>query len=133
MWAFLILIIAVITLTKIEAAGIKESISYPKAKKERYEQIIHGDTNVDYYNWLKGKNWPTIDDKEIINYLKEENQFTDDYFFLCKKQEDKLIEEIKRKVKDDDETYPKKIDNYYYYRKFIKGYNHFIVCRKKTP
>ena len=132
MWAFLILIIAVITLTKIEAAGIKESISYPKAKKERYEQIIHGDTNVDYYNWLKGKNWPTIDDKEIINYLKEENQFTDDYFFLYKKQEDKLIEEIKRKVKDDDETYPKKIDNYYYYRKFIKGYNHFIVCRKKN-
>ena len=104
----------------------------PKAKKERYEQIIHGEVIVDYYHWIRDKNWPKVNNTEVINYLKEENKYTEDYFSPYKKQEEKLIKEIKSKVIEEDESYPKKFENYYYYRKFVKDGNHFIVYRKKN-
>ena len=69
---FLVLLVSITIFTQIEATEIKESVIIPKAKKERYEKNIHGDVLVDYYHWLKDKNWPKVDTPEIINYLSEE-------------------------------------------------------------
>jgi oligopeptidase B len=129
---FLVLLVSITILTQIKATEIKESIIVPKAKKERYEQSVHGDVIVDYYHWLKDKDWPKVNSAEIVNHLKEENQYTENYFSPYKVQEEKLIKEIKSRIIEEDETYPKKFDNYFYYRKFIKGGNHFIICRKKN-
>ena len=128
-YIFLALVLSMALFSKGEA---KESIEPPKAKKERYEKIIHGDITVDYYHWLKDKSWPKVDNEGITNYLKEENKYTENYFTPYKLQEKDLIKEIKNKVVGDDDTYPKKFKNYYYYRKFIKNSNHFLVCRKKN-
>jgi oligopeptidase B len=128
---FLVLLVSITILTQIKATEIKESIIVPKAKKERYEQSVHGDVIIDYYHWLKDKDWPKVNSAEIVNHLKEENQYAENYFSPYKVQEEKLIKEIKSRIIEEDETYPKKFDNYFYYRKFIKGGNHFIICRKK--
>ena len=129
---FLVLLVSITIFTQIEATEIKESVIIPKAKKERYEKNIHGDVLVDYYHWLKDKNWPKVDTPEIINYLSEENQYTENYFLPYRKQEEKLINEMKSKIIEEDETYPKRFDNYYYYRKSIKDTNYFLVCRKQN-
>ena len=58
---FLALVVSVTVFTQSKATEIKESISIPKAKKERYEKSIHGNIIVDDYDWLKDKNWPKVD------------------------------------------------------------------------
>jgi hypothetical protein len=81
---FLVILISITIFTQIEATEIKESAIVPKAKKERYEKSMHEDILVDYYHWLKDKNWPKVDTPEIINYLNEENQYTENYFLPYK-------------------------------------------------
>lgn len=103
----------------------------PKAKKEKYERIVDNDVVVDYYNWLKSENSPNGKNSDIINYLKAENKYTENYFLSLKDQEEKLIKEMKSRIVEEDETYPKLFDNYYYYRKFVKDGNYFQVYRKK--
>ena len=86
----------------------ENKLTPPKAKKEKYETIVHGDVIIDYYHWLKDKKHSKVTNKEIINYLNEENKYTEDYFLPYKKQEEKLIKEMKDRVVDEDEIYPKK-------------------------
>ena len=43
----------------------------PSAKKIKKELIAHGDIRIDNYYWLNDKN-----DKNVIKYLNDENNFT---------------------------------------------------------
>ena len=65
-----------------------------------------------------------------MNYLKEENKYTEGYFEPYQYQEAKLIKEMKGRILENEETYPKRFDDYYYYRKYFGDY--FQVCRKKN-
>ena len=127
-----IIALCFIFLIKIEATELKQNIVAPKAKKDKHEIIIHQEVIIDYYNWIRDKSWPEINNIDVINYLKQENKYTEDYLSYYKKQEDNLINEIKNKVIEEDESYPKKLENYYYYKKFTKGSEHFLVYRKKN-
>lgn len=126
------IVVSIVFTLKVGSTEIEEGIIAPKAKKERYEKMINSETVVDYYHWLRDKSWPKVNDTDVINYLKEENKYSEDYLKSSKDMVEKLINEIKGRVVEDDETYPKKFDNYYYYRKFVQNGNHFLVCRKKN-
>ena len=105
--------------------------NYPKLKKEKYKKEVHGDIIVDYYHWLKDVDWRQTTNNHVIDYLKAENNYTEDYFFAYKKQEEKLINEMKRELVEDYYSYPIKRDDYYYYRRFIKGKDEALICRKQ--
>ncbi len=55
----------------------------PKLRKETKVVKIHNDKLTDDYAWIKQDNWqevlqkPQVLNSEVLNYLKEENKFTD--------------------------------------------------------
>ena len=46
----------------------------PKAKKERYEQIIHGEVIVDYYHWIRDK---VLDNTINMKHIKSNEMIAD--------------------------------------------------------
>lgn len=103
----------------------------PIAKKILFEKNIHDQKLIDNYHWLRDEKWPDVVREDVLNYLKEENNYFDE--MMKKDQEiiDQIFNELKGRIKEDDETYPIKEDNYYYYARIEKGQNHWIMCRKK--
>lgn len=44
----------------------------PVAKQVPVEHVRHGDTYVDPYDWLRDRDYPKVDDAEVLDYLKAE-------------------------------------------------------------
>jgi oligopeptidase B len=98
----------------------------PKAKKVAKELSIHGDTRIDHYYWLNQR-----EDKEVIQYLNEENAYTQAVLEPTKQLQEDLFNEIVGRIKKDDESVPYKLNGYWYYTRFIESGEHPIYCRKK--
>ncbi len=104
----------------------------PIAKKIPYSFKIQDTEIEDEYHWLRGKGWPEkITDKDILNYLKEENDYFSHFMTPLAKQKDMIFEELKGRVKlADQSTYTQK-DNYYYYWRTEEDKDYIIYCRKR--
>ncbi|MFC4346364.1 S9 family peptidase [Kordiimonas lipolytica] len=93
----------------------------PMAARKPYEASHHGITFEDPYFWLKDPGYPEVTDKDILGYLKQEN----DYFETIMKDHagltDTLFEEIKGRIKEDDESVPWADGSYEYRWAFAKG------------
>jgi oligopeptidase B len=98
----------------------------PQAPTVAYQTFLHGDTLNDPYFWLRNR-----EDKAVINYLNEENAYTDKAMKPLQKFQEDLFSEIKSRIKEDDESVPYKEGEYYYYSRFEKGGEYPIYCRKK--
>lgn len=104
----------------------------PLAEKIPHAKIINGNEIVDDYDWLRDENWPDVKNKKILNYLGEENQYSD-YFFNPKKEfVTNLFDELKGRVKLSDQTVPIKKDNYYYYTRTESDKNYPIYARREN-
>ena len=51
------------------------TVKAPEAKREREIITHHGREVDDYYFWLKDQSYPTIDDREVLDYLEQENNY----------------------------------------------------------
>lgn len=98
----------------------------PKAKKIKKELTNLGHTRIDEYFWLNDRNNP-----EVIKYLEDENKYTEGYLTSYKDTEKEIYDEIIGRIKQDDESVPYKLNGYFYYRKFEKGKEYPVYCRKK--
>ncbi len=114
-------------LTVIQLVSIcyAQHFDIPKAKKVVDTTFLHGDTLIDYYNWMKNKN-----DINLINYLYAENAYTENIMSNTKLLQNELYSELKNKMLEQDQTIPIKRDDYYYYSRSEKGKNYSILCRK---
>jgi len=112
--------------------GIYGEVNPPVAKKIIHEFTIHNKTIVDEYNWLRDKNWPSgVEDKNIIDYLNQENSYADEVFFSKNKElKNKLFEELKSRIKLTDQSLYIKKGNYFYYTKTLELKDYPIFCRK---
>jgi len=86
----------------------------------------------DNYAWLRDKNWPKVEDPEILAYINAENDYFKAETESFQPLEKQIYAELKARVKEDDESYPVKKDNYYYYSKMEKGKDYIILCRKSS-
>ena len=70
-------------------------IEPPKAEKIPYKHEIHGDVRIDNYYWLNER-----DNDKVIDYLNNENSYTDIILKPTKKKKInfELVEPKKRKV-----------------------------------
>lgn len=98
----------------------------PRAKKIPKQLSIHGDARIDNYYWLNQK-----EDQAVIDYLNEENAYTEEKMASTKNLQDKLYHEIIGRIKEDDESVPYFKNEYWYYTRYVKGGEHPIYCRKK--
>lgn len=97
----------------------------PLAQKQPYELKMHGDVRIDNYYWMRER-----DSKKVIDYLKEENKYTDYFMKDYKDVEKKLFNELKIMVKDNDETAKVRYRNYFYFRRYTKGKDYQIYLRQ---
>ncbi len=98
----------------------------PKAKQVEHRDTTHGDVRIDQYYWLRER-----ENQEVINYLEEENAYTEKLTEHTKKMQEKLYEEMVGRIKETDLSVPVKEDDYYYYTRTEEGKNYRIYCRKK--
>jgi len=97
----------------------------PKAKKYNKTLEARGDIRIDPYFWMNERENP-----EVLEYLKQENDYCD---FVMKDTEDfqeELYEEMKSRYKKDDESLPYFFNEYWYIVKYEEGKEYPIFLRK---
>ena len=86
-------------------------------------------TNQDPYYWLRDKNWPKVENQEILAHLTQENKYFEERMAKHKELEAIIFEELKSRIKEEDESYPVTLKGYQYYSRLKK--DHPIFCRSK--
>jgi oligopeptidase B len=85
-----------------------------------------GQQRTDNYFWLKEK-----DNPEVLQYLKNENAYTDTVMSKTNALQEKLFAEMKGRIKEEDATVPQIDGGFYYYSRTETGKQYQIHCRKK--
>jgi oligopeptidase B len=103
----------------------------PQAKKNPHTTEMFGEKLVDNYHWLRDDKWPNVADKDVLDYLNQENAYHKHIMSDYEQIHDQLFEEMKARVREDDESVPIKRDDYYYYSFIKKGMDYWVHVRKK--
>ncbi len=111
-------------------AALTESTTKPPMKPPIAEAIpttrtLHGETLVDGYAWLRGK-----DNPKVIAYLEAENRYTEVLMQPTEKLQQTLYSEMLARIQQTDLTVPELWGGYYYYRRTEEGKQYPILCRK---
>jgi oligopeptidase B len=97
----------------------------PIARTEPYTTVLHGDTRVDHYFWLRDR-----EDPDTLPYLEAENAYTQETMKPAETLQARLYSEMLGRIKQTDLTVPVKRDNYFYYTRTEEGKQYPIYCRK---
>ena len=97
----------------------------PVAKKVPTKRTHHGDTVIDEYAWLTGK-----DDPETIAYLTAENEYTEASTARLAGLREKLFAETKARTQETDLSLPTRKGTYWYYTRTVEGQQYGIQCRR---
>ncbi len=98
----------------------------PKAQKIPKEITLHQDVRIDDYYWLNERENP-----QVIQYLEEENAFTDFQMKDTKDLQEELYQEMKARIKEDDQSVPYFYNGYHYQTRYEKGNEYPIYERWK--
>ncbi|TAK52897.1 MAG: oligopeptidase B, partial [Bacteroidetes bacterium] len=100
----------------------------PVAKKIPKADTLHGDVRVDNYYWLRDVDRKNL---EIIQYLTDENVYTDAMMKPTEALQETLYNEMISRIKETDQDPPYRQGEYWYYTRTEKGKQYPIYCRKK--
>lgn len=98
----------------------------PSATKKPKQLKIHNDVRIDNYYWLNDR-----ENKEVIDYLNAENDYTKRMMQHTEAFQKVLFEEMKGRIKEDDTTVPYKLNGYWYLTRYESGKDYPIYARKK--
>ncbi len=105
---------------------MKKNINPPVANKISKNLIAHNDLRIDSYFWLNERENP-----KVIDYLNEENQYTENEMKHTEKFQKELFDEMKGRIKEDDESVPYKLNGYWYLTRYVKGKDYPVYIRRK--
>ena len=127
---FIVIVIGHAVIVAQPASGSSESMKAPVAKKEPKVLKIHGYEVVDNYAWLRDRNKDK--DPAIIQYLKDNNAYTESYMGKYQPLVDTLYKEMLGRIKQDDTSVPYKLGNYWYFNKTEEGKQYPVFLRSKS-
>lgn len=110
----------------------------PLAETHPTERIVHGETLIDDYAWLRDPKWrevmrdPAQLDAKIRNYLEAENHYAKTALRESAKLSKQLIREMRGRMKEDDSSVPSPDGPYAYFMRYRKGGQHPLLCRSST-
>ena len=122
----LVIAIGIMSCNSVTKEEFMETIVAPVAKQVKKELTMHGHTRVDNYYWLNDRENP-----EVINYLNNENEYTQFNLAHTKPLQEKLYKEIVGRIKQTDMSVPYFENGFYYYSRNEEGKEYPIHCRKK--
>jgi oligopeptidase B len=100
----------------------------PVANKVPRTEVVHGDTRVDDYYWLRKKTDPAV-----IAYLKAENAYTAAVMKPTEDFQKALYQEMLGRIKETDLSVPYQLGDYLYFSRTEKGKQYRVECRKRGP
>jgi oligopeptidase B len=98
----------------------------PVAKKVPHKEVLHGDTRLDDYFWMKDKTNP-----DVIKHLEAENAYTAAVMKACEPLQETFYKECLARMKQTDLSVPHREGGYWYYSRTEEGKQYAIHCRKK--
>jgi len=101
------------------------TIEPPEAKKIPSPRTFHGDTVVDEFAWLADK-----DDPDTIDYLRAENDYTDELTAHLASLRDQIFEEIKARTQESDLSVPVRKGGWWHYSRTVEGKQYAVHCRR---
>lgn len=108
----------------------------PLAKPEPLTHELHDRSWSDDYAWLRDPDWQAVMREperltpQIRSHLEAENAYTAAVLKQTEGLQDRLFAEIKGRIKEEDASVPAPDGPWAYYRRFRKGGQHPILCRK---
>lgn len=103
----------------------------PIANQIPHEEVHHSRTLDDHFHWLKDQNYPTVDDKNIIAYLKEENAYYQSFLKPNMPLVDTLFNEFKGRT-DEQETSVPYVSNGYEYQWYFRAGEEYRTRSRKN-
>ena len=114
------------TFARLKALPIEQ----PKAKTVLFEAEYHGIKYNDPYHWLRDESYPTVDDKEVLDYLNAENDYFQAFLKPNEALKNTLFEEFKGRVDEQEVSVPW-VENGFEYKWFYEpGQNYKNWYRK---
>lgn len=98
----------------------------PVAKKDAHKIVLHGDTLIDNYFWMKDKSNP-----EVIKHLEAENAYSTAVMKSTEALQETLYKEFLGRIQQTDLSVPFRKGEYWYYTRTVEGQQYPIYCRKK--
>ena len=95
--------------------NMNKKINVPICKAQNKILTAHNDSRTDPYYWLNDRKNP-----KVIEYLKEENKYTDVQMEPTNEFQKKLFFELKSRIKEDDESVPYLYNGFHYWKRFYK-------------
>lgn len=121
---------AAIAQTETEKTMTEKMEKPPAAEQRPYSYQRHGYTVSDPYHWLKDQGYPTVDDEDVLDYLKAENRWFEQNMAGQKELTKSLFAEMKARIKEDDSSVPQKDGDWLYWSKFEEGMQYRQHWRK---
>ncbi len=107
------------------------AVAAPQAETKAYQAQYHGLTLTDNYHWLRDQDYPEVNDKPVLDYLKAENDYYATFLAPHKKLVDTLFEEYKGRVDETDTSVPWQQNGYEYRWYFKPGAEYRTWVRRK--
>ena len=98
----------------------------PIAKKTAKKLTIHKHTRIDNYYWLNNR-----ENSEVIDYLNEENKYSEAKLKHTENLQNDLYEEIIGRLDKEESSVPYLLDGYLYSQRYEKGNEYPVFKRKK--
>ncbi|TIX48920.1 S9 family peptidase [Alteraurantiacibacter aquimixticola] len=106
-----------------ESSSVSETTptAPPIAEQRPHSYSRHGITIEDPYHWLKDQSYPTIDDEDVLDYVRAENAWFEAQMAPHQKLVEELFAEMRARLKEDDSTVPQKDGDWVYWSEFEPG------------
>jgi oligopeptidase B len=93
----------------------------PVAQKRDYITEHHGISINDPYAWLRDPDYPTVNDKDVLDHLQAENAWFKARMAAQEPRVDKLFREMRARIREADKSVPQKDGDYFYWIEFEEG------------
>lgn len=92
----------------------------PVAERRAHVETYHGMQLEDPYHWLKDQSYPKIDDEDVLEYLKEENAYFEEFAGLIEQKVDDIYDELKGRLEKEDASVPFRDGDYVYQSRYVE-------------
>ena len=93
----------------------------PVAEQRPYSFERHGVTIQDPYHWLRDSSYPTVDDADVLSYLRAENAYFEAAMAPHRALTDTLFAEMRGRIPEDDSSVPQRDGDWLYWWAFTPG------------
>lgn len=122
--SFVLLFIVLMTVQSLLSQTSK--MTPPVAPRHPKTTVLHGETLVDEYAWLREKQDPAV-----VEYLNAENAYTEHIMKPAETLQETVYQEILRRTKQTDLSVPYKLGDHWYYTRIEEGMQYPVYCRKR--